>query len=119
MFLGFYPETGDQQKIAWVGTILSETALVWHLQQFCELKGNDTWVNYAAVIQAEYHNKREMADAQLKQGQLRYQGSIHTYLTEFLALNNFARATGEGLQEKNRPCDPGQHPRHAVQSEPR
>jgi len=28
MFLGFYPETGDQQKIAWVGTILSDTALV-------------------------------------------------------------------------------------------
>jgi len=31
MFLGFYPETGDQQKIAWVGTILSDTALVWYL----------------------------------------------------------------------------------------
>ena len=28
MFLGFYPEMGDQQKIAWVGTILSDTALV-------------------------------------------------------------------------------------------
>jgi len=35
MFLGFYPETGDQQKIAWVGTILSDTALVCHLQRFC------------------------------------------------------------------------------------
>ena len=42
MFLGFYPETGDQQKIAWVGTILSDTALVRHLQRFHELKGNDT-----------------------------------------------------------------------------
>jgi len=100
MFLGFYPEMGDQQKIAWVGTILSDTALVWHLQRFRELKGNDTWVNYAAAIQAEYRNERDAADAQLKLGQLKYQGSIRTYLTEFRALNYFARATGEGLREK-------------------
>jgi len=100
MFLGFYPETGDQQKIAWVGTILSDTALVWHLQRFRELKGNDTWVNYVAAIQAEYRNVWEAADAQLKLGQLKYQGSIRTYLTEFRALNNFAKTTGEGLREK-------------------
>jgi len=31
MYLGFYPETVDQQKIAWVGTLLSDTALLWHL----------------------------------------------------------------------------------------
>ena len=100
MFLGFYPETGDQQKIAWVVTILSDTALVWHLQCLRELKGNDTWVNYVAAIQAEYRNEREAADAQLKLGQLKYQGSIRTYLTELRALNNFAKATGEGLREK-------------------
>jgi len=100
MFLGLYPETGDQQKIAWVGTILSDTALVWHLQRFRELKGNDTWVNYTAAVQAEYRNERVAADAQLKLGQVKYHGSIRTYLTEFLALNNFARATGEGLREK-------------------
>jgi len=100
MFLGFYPETGDQQKIAWVGTILSDTALVWHVQRFWQLKGNDTWVNYAEAIQAEYRNEREAADVQLKLGQLKYQGSIRTYLTKFRALNNFAKVTGEGLREK-------------------
>ena len=26
MYLGFYPETNDRQKIAWVGTLLSDTA---------------------------------------------------------------------------------------------
>jgi len=41
-----------------------------------------------------------VADAQLKLGQLRYQGSIRAYLTEFRALNNFARVTGEALREK-------------------
>jgi len=33
-------------------------------------------------------------------GQLRYQGSIRAYMTEFKALNYFARATGESLREK-------------------
>jgi len=60
----------------------------------------DTWVNYSAALQAMYHNDREAADAQLKLRQLRYQGSIRTYLMAFRALNNYARAMGEGLQEK-------------------
>jgi len=43
---------------------------------------------------------REAADAQLKQGELKHQGSIRAYLTEFQALNIFAWATGEALREK-------------------
>jgi len=100
MYLGFYSETVDQQKIAWIGTLLSDTALVWHLQRYRELGERDTWANYSAVIRTEYRNDREAADAQLKLGQLKYQGSIRAYLTEFRALNNFARATGEALREK-------------------
>jgi len=100
MYLGFYPETIDQQKITWVGTLLTDTALVWHLHRYRELQENDTWANYSAAIRTEYQNKREAADTQLKLGQLRYQGSIRAYLTEFRALNNFACATGEALREK-------------------
>jgi len=100
MYLGFYPETVDRQKIAWVGTLLSDTALSWHLQRYRELNDTDTWVNYSAALRAMYHNDREAANVQLKLGQLKYQGSIRTYLTEFQALNNYARATGEGLREK-------------------
>jgi len=100
MYLGFYPETVDHQKIAWVRTLLTDTALVWHLHRYRELGENDTWVNYTTAIWAEYQNEREAADAQLKLGQLKYQGSIRAYLTEFQALNNFARATGEALREK-------------------
>jgi len=100
MYLGFYPETVDCQKIAWIRTLLSDSALVWHLHQYQELGENDTWVNYNAAIWAEYRNECEAVDAQLKLGQLKYQGSIRAYLTEFRALNNFARATGEALREK-------------------
>jgi len=100
MFLGFYPETNNRQKIAWLGTLLTDTAKAWHLNRYRDLGDADTWINYVAAIRAEYWNEREAADAQLKLGQLRYQGSIRAYMTEFQALNNFARATGEGLREK-------------------
>ena len=33
MYLGFYPETMDRQKIAWVRTLLTDTALAWHLHR--------------------------------------------------------------------------------------
>jgi len=50
MYLGFYPETVERQKIAWVGTLLTDTALVWHLHRYRELGENDIWVNYTAAI---------------------------------------------------------------------
>jgi len=59
----------------------------------------DRWINYLAALRVMYHNDREAADVQVKLGQLKYQGSICTYLTEFQALNNYARATDEELQE--------------------
>jgi len=100
MYLDLYPETIDRQKITWVGTLLTETALVWHLHQYHELRDNDTWANYSAAIRMEYRNEREATDAQLNLGQLKYQGSIRAYLTEFQVPTNFARATGEALREK-------------------
>jgi hypothetical protein len=100
MFLGFYPNTTDRQKIAWVGSLLTDTALSWHLYRYRELGDTDTWANYSAAIRGEYHDTREAADAQLKLGQLKYQGSIRAYLTDFRTLNVYARATGESLQEK-------------------
>jgi len=61
---------------------------------------NDTWTNYSAAIRTEYFDSREAAGAQLKLSQLRYSRDIWAYMTEFRALNNLARATGESLQEK-------------------
>ena len=60
----------------------------------------DSWSQYSAAIRTEYLDTREAANAQLKLSQLKYTGDIWAYLTEFRALNNYARATGEGLQEK-------------------
>ena len=100
MFLGFYPETNDRQKITWLGMLLTDTAKAWHLNWYRDLGDANTLLNYVAAIRAEYRNDREAADAQLKLGQLRYQGSIRASMTEFQAFNNLAWATGEGLKEK-------------------
>jgi len=99
-YLSFYPETSDQQKIVWVGTLLTGTAKSWDLHRYETLGENDSWVNYATAIRAEYYDSREAANAQLKLGQLKYTGDIQAYMTEFRALNNHARTTGESLQEK-------------------
>jgi hypothetical protein len=99
-YLSFYPETRDAQKIAWVGTLLSGTAKAWDLHRYETMGELDTWAQYAAAIQTEYRDHREAANAQLKLSQLKYTGDIRAYMTEFRALNNYARATGEGLQEK-------------------
>jgi len=34
VYLGFYPETVDRQKITWVQTLLTDTALVWYLHRY-------------------------------------------------------------------------------------
>jgi len=57
MYLGFYPKTVDRQKIVWIGTLQKDTMLAWHLHHYRELQDNDTWTNYSAAIQAEYHNE--------------------------------------------------------------
>jgi len=57
MYLGFYLETNNRQKIAWVGTLLTDTALAYHLHCYCELNDADTWVNYVVAIRANYHNE--------------------------------------------------------------
>jgi len=99
-YLSFYPETSDQQKIVWVGTLLTGTAKAWDLHRYDTMGENDTWANYSAAIRTEYHDSRKAATAQLKLSQLKYNGDIRAYMTAFRALNNLARATGESLQEK-------------------
>jgi len=80
--------------------LLTGTAKSWDLHRYTTLGDNDTWANYSADIRTEYFDSREAANAQLKLNQLKYTGDIRAYMTELQALNNYARATGEGLQEK-------------------
>jgi len=49
-YLSFYPETSDQQKIAWVGTLLTGTAKAWDLHRYDTQGENDSWVNYCYTL---------------------------------------------------------------------
>jgi len=53
-YLSFYPETGDQQRITWEGTLLTSTVKAWDLYRYDTLGEGDTWVNYLVAIQVEY-----------------------------------------------------------------
>jgi len=99
-YIGFYPETLDIQKIAWVGTLLSDTAKAWHQHRRRTMADRDTWARYTAAIRPEFRDTREAANAHLKLSQLRYKGDTKAYFTEFRALNVYTRVTGEGLREQ-------------------
>ena len=99
-FISFYPDSTDAQRIAWIGTLLSGTALDWHQHRRRTTGNRDTWALYATHLQAEYHDRQEGANAQRRLGELKYKADIKAYLTEFRALNIYARCIGESLQEK-------------------
>jgi len=99
-FIIFYPDLTDAQRIAWIGTLLSGTALDWHQHRQRTTGDRDTWALYATHLQAEYCDRQEGANAQPRLGELEYKGDIKAYLTEFWAPNIYARCTGESLQEK-------------------
>ena len=82
-YIGFYPETLNAQKIAWVGTLLSDTTKAWHQHRRRTMADRDTWARYTAAIRAEFRDTREAANTQLKLSQLRYKGYIKAYFTEF------------------------------------
>jgi len=99
-YIWFYPETVDTQKIAWVGTLLSDTVKSWHQHRCRMMADRDTWACYTTAIRAEFWDTREAANAQLKLSQLQYKRDIKAYFTEFRTVNVYAQATGEGLREK-------------------
>ena len=99
-YIRFYPETSGIQKIAWVGTLLTDEAKEWH-QAWRRLVGDaDTWIVYLEAIQDEYLDPSEAATAFNQMSALHYKGDIKVYLTAFRALNIHARVTGEALQNK-------------------
>jgi len=99
-YIRFYPETSGIQRIAWVGTLLTDEAKEWHQARRRLVADEDTWNAYSEAIQDEYLDPREAATAFNQITALRYKGDIKAYLTEFRALNIHARVTGEALQNK-------------------
>jgi hypothetical protein len=99
-YIRFYPETTGIQRIAWLGTLLTDEAKEWHQARRRLVGDEDTWNAYSEAIQDEYLDPREAATAFSQLSALRYKGDIKAYLTAFRALNIHARVNGEALQNK-------------------
>jgi hypothetical protein len=102
-YFRFYPETRDEQKIAFVGALLTDEAKEWHQARddliTSERGRQDNWVAYSEAIVNEYTDPREGATAHDKLKAFKYKGDIKAYLTSFTTLNRLAGSNGEGLQD--------------------
>jgi hypothetical protein len=100
-YVGFYPNTWDAERIAFIGALLTGDAKEWHQErdELISPTGEDTWAAYSEAIQAEYLDQREGATAYAQLKVLEYKGNIKAYLTAFKTLNRRARSSGEGLQD--------------------
>jgi hypothetical protein len=102
LYFRFYPETRDEQRIAFVGSLLTDNAKEWHQARddlLLERRGRDNWTAYSEAIINEYTDPREGAAAHDQLKALKYKGDIKAYLTTFTTLNRLAGSTGEGLQD--------------------
>ena len=82
-YIRFYPETSGIQRIAWIGTLLTDEAKEWHQARRRLVGDADTWNAYSEALQDEYLNLREAATAFNQLSALRYKGDIKAYLTAF------------------------------------
>ena len=99
-YIRFYPKTSGIERIAWIGTLLTDEAKEWHQARRRLVGDADTWNAYSEALQDEYLDPRKAATAFNQLSALRYKGDIKAYLTAFRALNIHARVTGEALQSK-------------------
>lgn len=94
-----YPNTLDAQRIAWVGSLLTNEAREWHLARELRTRLQDTWNAYTEAIQEQYLDPEEASTAYDKLAALRYKDDIKAYLVTFEALNHQAQVTGQPLQK--------------------
>jgi hypothetical protein len=74
-YFRFYPETLDEQKITYIGALLTDEAKEWHQARDEEISlrnGRDTWIAYAEAIRDEYVDPREGTTAHAKLKSLKY-----------------------------------------------
>jgi len=94
-----YPNTLDAQRIAWVGSLLTNEAREWHLARELRTRLQDTWNAYSEAIQEQYLDPEEASTAYDTLAALRYKGDIKAYLVTLEALNHQAQITGQPLRK--------------------
>ena len=98
-YFDFYPQTGDRQKIAFIGSLLTDEAQEWHQYRYQKLGNNDTAAAYWDAIQEEYVDPMEAYTNHRKLRELRYKGDIKAFLVSFKTINRHAGVNGTSLKE--------------------
>jgi len=98
-YFDFYPHTGDRQKIAFVGSLLTDEAQEWHQHRYQTLGANDTAAAYWDAIREEYVDPMEAYTSHRKLRELRYKGDIKAFLVSFKTINRHAGVNGTSLKE--------------------
>jgi len=80
----------DAQKIGWIGSLFTDTALEWHqkrVYQVAKLGFNDQWANYVTALRERFRDvAREHNDLKAMR-KLEYKGDIAEYITKLQELN--------------------------------
>lgn len=102
-FMNSYAESFplDKFKISWVGSLLSDSALMWHhrrKKQMDQLGITDSWDSYSAALQARFKDTMEASRNYKLMRELQYQGDTAKYLVELLDLNELVSWSGISLR---------------------
>ncbi|EFY92551.1 hypothetical protein J3458_011633 [Metarhizium acridum] len=102
-FMHRYAESfpSDKFKIAWLGSLLSDKARMWHdhrKKQVDRLGGRDSWDSYSAALQARCKDINEASRNYERMKELQYQGDTEDYLAKLLDLNDLVCWSGFSLR---------------------
>ncbi|KAG6123951.1 hypothetical protein E4U38_008390 [Claviceps purpurea] len=93
----------DMIKINWVGSLLADLALVWHIHRadrHAPPHQPDTWTSYSKAFKVRFTDKAEDSKNYTQMMELQYKGDTDEYLTQFLELNTSGQALGLGERRR-------------------
>lgn len=92
----------DQLKIDWVGTLLTDHALVFHDLRENQTRsggGTDSWNEYKGALAKRFKYTVDVSRLYRQMGKLVYRRDIGRYLTELRELNESVRIGGAPLKD--------------------
>jgi len=91
----------DQIKIAWVGSLLTDKARIWHQQRqdnAMRQGWEDNWNAYSAHLAERFRDPSERFRAMEKMKKLEYKNDITQFMTELRDYNDVVQWSGVTLQ---------------------
>ena len=103
-YMDFHPGsfTTDEQKIAWVSSIMTDKAIEWHQKrgENAKLMGlADTWAAYTEALKLRFKDSARAHNDWRKMQELKYDHDISAYVTKLQEYNYSVSQSGIALRE--------------------